>query len=89
LFLIIVNVCIRTSKGGRPGLTSNFLCGGGMYVFWNDPLLDTWADRPVKLLYLLNARALPLTSKLSGGRQSKIIKQGALVQYCNATQWIN
>ena len=40
-------------------------------------LLDTWADRPVKLLYLLNARALPLTSKLSGSRQSKIIKQGA------------
>jgi hypothetical protein len=34
-------------------------------------LLDTWADRPVKLLYLLNARALPLRSKLSGGRQSK------------------
>ena len=42
-------------------------------------LLDTWADRPVKLLYLLNARALPLTSKLSGSRQSKIIKQGAPV----------
>ena len=41
-------------------------------------LLDTWADRPVKLLYLLNVRALHLTSKLSGSRQSKIIKQGAL-----------
>ena len=27
--------CIRTSKGG---LTSNFLCGGGMDVFWNDPM---------------------------------------------------
>ena len=40
-------------------------------------LLDTWTDRPVKLLYLLNARALPLTSKLPGSRQSKIIKQGA------------
>ena len=40
-------------------------------------LPDTWADRPVKLLYLLNARALPLMSKLSGVRQSKIIKQGA------------
>jgi hypothetical protein len=25
------NKCIRT-------LTSNFLCGGGMDVFWNDPL---------------------------------------------------
>ena len=43
-------------------------------------LLDTWAYRPVKLLYLLNARALPFTSKLSGSRQSKIINQGALVQ---------
>jgi hypothetical protein len=29
LFLIIVSVYIRTSEGGR-GLTSNFLCGGGM-----------------------------------------------------------
>jgi hypothetical protein len=28
--------CIRTFEGGR-GLTSNFLCGGGMDVFWNDP----------------------------------------------------
>jgi hypothetical protein len=28
--------CIRTSEGGR-GLTSNFLRGGGMDVFWNDP----------------------------------------------------
>jgi hypothetical protein len=27
--------CIRTSKGGR-GV--NFLFGGGMDVFWNDPL---------------------------------------------------
>jgi hypothetical protein len=29
--------CIRTSKGGR-GLTSYFLCGGRMDVFWNDPI---------------------------------------------------
>jgi hypothetical protein len=28
---------IRTSKGGR-GLTSYFLRGGGMDVFWNDPM---------------------------------------------------
>ena len=28
--------CIRTSEGG---LTSYFLRGGGMDVFWNDPLL--------------------------------------------------
>jgi hypothetical protein len=35
LFLIIVNACIRTSEGGR--LTFNFLRGGGMDVFWNDP----------------------------------------------------
>ena len=29
--------CIRTSEGGR-GLTSYFLRGGGMDVFWNDPM---------------------------------------------------
>jgi hypothetical protein len=29
--------CVRTSKGGR-GLTSYFLRGGGMDVFWNDPI---------------------------------------------------
>ena len=36
LFLIIVNV-IGHPKGVG-GLTSNFLCGGGMDVFWNDPM---------------------------------------------------
>ena len=30
--------CIRSSEGGR-GLTSYFLRGGGMDVFWNDPIL--------------------------------------------------
>ena len=29
--------CIRTSEEGR-GLTSYFLCGGGMDVLWNDPI---------------------------------------------------
>jgi hypothetical protein len=29
--------CIRTSKRGR-GLTFNSLHGGGMDVFWNDPI---------------------------------------------------
>jgi hypothetical protein len=29
--------CIRISEGGI-GLTSYFLCGGGMDVFWNNPL---------------------------------------------------
>jgi hypothetical protein len=29
--------CIRTSEGGR-GVTSYFLRGGGMDVFWNDPI---------------------------------------------------
>ena len=29
--------CIRTSEGGR-GLTSYFLRGGDMDVFWNDPI---------------------------------------------------
>ena len=28
--------CIRTSKGGGGMLTSYFLRGGGMDVFWND-----------------------------------------------------
>ena len=35
LFLIIVNVLGRLKGVG--GLTSNFLRGGGMDVFWNDP----------------------------------------------------
>ena len=35
LFLIIVNV-LGHPRGVR-GLTSNFLRGGGMDVFWNDP----------------------------------------------------
>jgi hypothetical protein len=30
--------CIRTSEGGR-GVNSNFLRGGGMDVFWNDPFI--------------------------------------------------
>jgi hypothetical protein len=36
LFLIIVNVLGHPKGVG--GLTSNFLCGGGMDVFWNDPI---------------------------------------------------
>ena len=36
LFLIIVNVLGHPKGVG--GLTSNFLRGGGMDVFWNDPL---------------------------------------------------
>jgi hypothetical protein len=36
LFLIIVNVLGH--QKGVGGLTSYFLCGGGMDVFWNDPL---------------------------------------------------
>jgi hypothetical protein len=37
LFLIIVNV-LGYPKGVG-GLTSNFLRGGGMDVFWNDPIM--------------------------------------------------
>jgi hypothetical protein len=37
LFLIIVNVLGHPKGVG--GLTSNFLCGDGMDVFWNDPTL--------------------------------------------------
>jgi hypothetical protein len=30
--------CIKIFKGvGVCGLISNFLCGGGMDIFWNDP----------------------------------------------------
>jgi hypothetical protein len=36
LFLIIVNALGHPNGVG--GLTSNFLCGGGMDVFWNDPI---------------------------------------------------
>ena len=31
--------CNRTSEGG---LTSNFLCGGGMDVFLNDPIFSLY-----------------------------------------------
>jgi hypothetical protein len=36
LFLIIVNVLGHPKGVG--GLTSYFLCGGSMDVFWNDPI---------------------------------------------------
>jgi hypothetical protein len=36
LFQIIVNALGHPKGVG--GLTSNFLCGGGMDVFWNDPI---------------------------------------------------
>jgi hypothetical protein len=36
LFLIIVNVLGHPKGVG--GLISYFLCGGGMDVFWNDPM---------------------------------------------------
>jgi hypothetical protein len=36
MFLIIVSVLGHPKGVG--GLTSNFLCGGGMDVFWNDPI---------------------------------------------------
>jgi hypothetical protein len=43
LFLIIVNVL-----GHPKGLTSNFLCGGGMDVFWNDPLRHwQWVEKNI------------------------------------------
>jgi hypothetical protein len=42
LFLIIVNVLEHPKGVG--GLTSYFLCEGGMDVFWNDPI--TWQVRP-------------------------------------------
>jgi hypothetical protein len=41
MFLIIVSV-LGHPKGVR-GLTSNFLRGGGMDVFWNDPM-DRWGS---------------------------------------------
>ena len=44
LFLIIVNVLGHPKGVG--GLTSNFLRGGGMDVFWNDPMHKE--DRKVK-----------------------------------------
>jgi hypothetical protein len=39
LFLIIVNVLGHPKGVG--GLTCNFLCGGGMDVFWNDPIYNS------------------------------------------------
>jgi hypothetical protein len=39
MFLIIVISVLGHPKGVEGGgLTSNFLCGGGMDVFWNDPI---------------------------------------------------
>ena len=38
LFLIIVNVLGHPKGVG--GLTSNFLRGGGISVFWNDPICN-------------------------------------------------
>jgi hypothetical protein len=38
--LIIVSVLARTSERGRVVITSNFLCGEGMNVFWNDLILN-------------------------------------------------
>jgi hypothetical protein len=40
LFLIIVNVLGHPKGVPVGGLTSNFLRGGGMDVFWNDPIDD-------------------------------------------------
>jgi hypothetical protein len=42
--------CIRTSKGVG-GLTSYFLRGGGMDVFWNDPLLTSVNNVGSKTLF--------------------------------------
>jgi hypothetical protein len=44
LFLIIVNVLGHPKGVG--GLTSNFLRGGGMDVFWNDPIfIEKFIDK--------------------------------------------
>jgi hypothetical protein len=43
--------CIRTSKGGR-GLTSYFLRGGGMDVFWNDSITKIRVYK--KSVYFMN-----------------------------------
>jgi hypothetical protein len=55
LFLIIVNVLGHPKGVG--GLTSNFLCGGGMDVFWNDPITLIplrWAS-PSNCVYMKNS----------------------------------
>ncbi len=49
LFLIIVNVLGHPKGVG--GLTSYFLCGGGMDVFWNDPIQP---DIPITLFFILS-----------------------------------
>ena len=38
LFLIVIIVNVLGHPKGVRGLTFYFLCGGGMDVFWNDPL---------------------------------------------------
>ena len=38
MFLVLVSVLGHPSGGGGGGVTSSVLRGGGMDVFWNDPL---------------------------------------------------
>jgi hypothetical protein len=50
LFLIIVNVLGHPKGVG--GLTSYFLRGGGMDVFWNDPIHSYFASAILDLTFL-------------------------------------
>jgi hypothetical protein len=59
LFLIIVNV-LGPPKGVG-GLTSYFLCGGGMDVFWNDPFRHFWSTATGK--HVKNQEKTPKTVK--------------------------
>jgi hypothetical protein len=45
LFLIIVNVLGHPKEVG--GLTSYFICGGGMDVFWNDPMANAFVCQTI------------------------------------------
>jgi hypothetical protein len=70
LFLIIVNVLGHPKGVGE--LTSYFLRGGGMDVFWNDPiilLVDFCTTYIINLLCLLQIYSTMIHSFLSGKLQ--------------------
>ena len=56
LFLMIVNVLGHPK--GIGGLTSYFLRGGGMDVFWNDPMYHLFYPCPIALVLVFCAQQI-------------------------------
>ena len=64
MFLIIVNVLGHPKGVGE--LTSYFLCGGGMDVFWNDPFLQSATDVYVLKVQFLTSEMTTYIGSFSG-----------------------